>query len=329
VSAQSWLTLCGAFLWRSIAALSGAVALVCCAACGAVDEPDRTGSVQAQPITVTTHVLSSRVRDLTIDSAALGHKARVRLLLPTGYESRPDARWPVLYLLHGCCDTYESWTRSTDVEQLTERSDLIVVMPDGGRAGFYSDWLDGPGWETFHLTELRHILEQDYHAGPRRAIAGVSMGGLGALAYAARHPSMFDAAASFSGIVHTRSSPGAYMRLLRGEGHQPEQLWGDPSREADVWAAHNPYDLAPRLQGILLFLSVGNGQPGPLDPPGTSLDNIESSLATDNVALANRLRELNIPAQTNFYGPGTHTWPYWQRELRLAWPMIQQATGLK
>jgi hypothetical protein len=57
--------------------------------------------------------------------------------------ARPGARWPVLYLLHGCCDTYRSWTRSTDVAALTAHSDVLVVMPDGGKAGFYSDWLPG------------------------------------------------------------------------------------------------------------------------------------------------------------------------------------------
>jgi diacylglycerol O-acyltransferase / trehalose O-mycolyltransferase len=313
---------------RSAAAMGVVLALVWCAACDAVEERDGAGSDRGQPTTLTTEVLSQRMRDLTVESDALGRKARVRLLLPPGHESRPDGPWPVLYLLHGCCDTYESWTRSTDVEELTEHSELIVVMPDGGRAGFYSDWLDGPRWETFHLTELGGILEGSYGAGPRRAIVGVSMGGLGALAYTARNPGMFQAAASFSGIVNTRASPGAYLRLLRGEGEQPERLWGDPSKQADVWAAHNPYDLAPKLQGTLLFLSVGNGQPGPLDPPGSAVDPIEASLASDNIALADRLRELNIPAQTDFYGPGTHTWPYWQRELHLAWPMIQQSLGL-
>jgi hypothetical protein len=51
------------------------------------------------------------VRDLTIYSPALGRTAAVRLLLPRGFAAQPTRRWPVLWLLHGCCDTYESWTR--------------------------------------------------------------------------------------------------------------------------------------------------------------------------------------------------------------------------
>ena len=164
---------------------------------------------------VATTVVSARMRDLTVASPALGETAMVRLLLPERYATWPRQRWPVLYLLHGCCDTYRSWTRSTDVERLTARSDVLVVMPDGGTAGFYSDWLVGPRWETFHLVELPRILQRDYRASTVMAIAGASMGRLGALDYAARHRGMFRAAASFSGIVDTRLSPRESQRLRR------------------------------------------------------------------------------------------------------------------
>ncbi len=284
----------------------------------------------AQLRIVATTVLSARMRDLTVASPALGRTVKVRLLLPVHYSARPEGRWPVLYLLHGCCDTYQSWTRSTDVEALTAHSDVLVVMPDGGKAGFYSDWLSGPRWETFHLVELRRILEREYRASKVMAVAGVSMGGLGALAYAARHPGLFRAAASFSGIVDTRLTPQESMRyvdLVRSQGEDPGHLWGDPRGDSAVRAAHNPYDLAPGLRGTQLFVAVGTGQPGPLDPAGTAASTIETSLAAENAAFAERLRALKIPAQVDFYGPGTHDWPYWQRDLHHAWPLLQHALG--
>ena len=272
--------------------------------------------------------LSERILDLTVSSPALGRVAWARLLLPTRWSAEPDRRWPVLYLLHGCCDPHGSWTGATDVVDLTAGSDVLVVMPEGGRIGFYSDWADGSaGWETFHLTELRRLLEERYRAGPVRAVGGLSMGGLGALAYAARWPGLFRAAASFSGIVHTRLSPARtewYRQLVRWEGADPEKLWDGPA----AWAAHNPYDLAPRLRGTALFLSAGDGRPGPLDPPGTQVDDVEAALAAENAALVTRLRELDIPVQVSFYGPGTHTAPYWQRELHRAWPLLRRALGL-
>jgi hypothetical protein len=71
------------------------------------------------------------------------------------------------------------WTGSPDIEKLVQQSDFMVVMPDGGKAGFYSDWQAGSRWETFHTTELPSLLIQQYRASTLAAVAGVSMGGLG------------------------------------------------------------------------------------------------------------------------------------------------------
>jgi alpha-glucoside transport system permease protein len=284
---------------------------------------------------VATQTISPRVRDLTIDSPALGRSAKVRLLLPRRFSAEPGRRWPVLWLLHGCCDTYQSWTRSTDVEELDGLADVLVVMPEAGQVGFYSDWRspgrDGPSrWETFHLTELRQLLERDWRAGNRRVVAGLSMGGLGAMAYAARHPDMFRAAASYSGLLHTRYEgdplPGPRMiqDLLRDFDEDPDALWGDPRRQGDLWAAHNPYDLAPQLRQVGLFVSVGNGQPGPLDGSATNgqLQQIEQAVHPQNLAFVERLRQLGIPVRFDNYGPGIHDWPYWQRELHRSLPLL-------
>jgi diacylglycerol O-acyltransferase/trehalose O-mycolyltransferase len=122
--------------WRTMLAV---IVVLGGAACGgdanARPETRSAGGVAHLRVVATT-VLSARMRDLTVASPALGATVKVRLLLPVHYAARPGARWPVLYLLHGCCDTYRSWTRSTDVAALTAHSDVLVVMPDGGKAGF-------------------------------------------------------------------------------------------------------------------------------------------------------------------------------------------------
>jgi len=116
---------------------------------------------------------------------------------------------PVLYLLHGCCDSYLSWTRSTDVVRFFAARDVLVVMPDAGRVGFYSDWSRGPRWETFHLVELVRLLHQRYRASDVRAVAGVSMGGLGALNHAAQNPGMFPRRRELMTTPSCRRQPGA------------------------------------------------------------------------------------------------------------------------
>lgn len=289
-----------------------------------------TSSAQA-PRVVATKQVKGRLWDVTVDSRAVGRHLTVRVLLPSRFETAKSQRWPVLYLLHGCCDTYEAWTRSTDIEKRTRNLDLLVVMPEGGAVGFYTNWRSGPAWETFHLAELGLLLTEKYRASDQRAIAGLSMGGLGALSYAARHPGMFRVAASFSGIVHTRLSDDHvqdYLGLLSSRGEDPLALWGDPDSDEEIWKAHNPYDLAPLLAGTKLFVSAGNGQPGPLDRDQVSSDEIEISIGQENEEFVERLRALGLDAQVELYGAGTHNWVYWQRELDHAWPLITQGLGL-
>jgi diacylglycerol O-acyltransferase/trehalose O-mycolyltransferase len=139
-------------------------------------------------------------------------------------------------------------------------------------------------------------------------------------------PGLFAAAASFSGIVHTRLSPDesrAYLGLLKSEGEHPYGLWGAPTVDAGIWAAHNPYDLAAGLRTTPIFISVGNGRPGPLNPGG-SADDLEEALHAENVAFRHRMVELGVPATIDFYGPGAHDWPYWERALHRAWPLLTE-----
>ncbi len=246
----------------------------------------------------------------------------VDVLLSAGLRPDSDDRWPVLYLLHGANDDHSSWTRETDVATLTEQLGVLVAMPDAGTLGFYSDWWNGgrdgpPMWETFHIVELAQLSERNWQAGPVRAAAGLSMGGFGSMSYAARHPGHFRAVASFSGVLHTL-----------GDGLDvPPDLWGRRDEQSDVWDAHDPLRLAHRLRGVALYVSYGDGNPGPLDTAGTSHDALESTLCVMNETFVARLAELAISATVNAYGRGTHTWPYWKRGLHDALPLLLDGLG--
>jgi S-formylglutathione hydrolase FrmB len=267
--------------------------------------------------------VADRMRDLVIESPAVGTE-RVRLIVPAGFDADAEGgasrRWPVLYLLHGATDSYVSWTRSTDVEQLTAAMNLLVVMPDGGDHGYYSDWWNNgrggrPMWETFHTVELRQLLERNWHAGDRRVVAGLSMGGMGAMSYAARNPGLFLAAASYSGVLDTPLG-----------GVRDSATWGDPKAQADIWRDHNPTDLAPKLRGLALYVSYGDGRPGPLDG-GTAIDSLERRIARENEHFLARLDEAGVVATVDAYGAGTHDWPYWERALHRSMPLLLDALG--
>ncbi|MFB9906733.1 alpha/beta hydrolase [Allokutzneria oryzae] len=287
---------------------------------------------------VAENRVDARTLDLTVSSPAIGQQANVRLLLPDGWDGRQHGRtWPVLLLLGGCCwsdgDGHESWVQKTDIENYPELRKVLVVTPIGGKAGYFSNWhkAGGPKWEDFHLDEVLPLVEKNYGGGTKRAIAGLSMGGFGALSYAGRRPGMFSAAASYSGTVHTQLfmlGPASVQAVLIGQGLDPAALWGDPVKDAKVWAAHNPHELTDKLKNIPVYLSAGNGEPGPLDAPGAGFDVKEKAIEGMSQLVATKLLLSGGKVQTSFYGKGTHAWPYYGRELRNSLPMLLGALGV-
>jgi diacylglycerol O-acyltransferase/trehalose O-mycolyltransferase len=261
--------------------------------------------------------LGARLEEWTLQTPALRDPTRVRVLLPAGYRSDSGRRYPVLYLLHGADSDYRSWTRDGDAQAITAHAPMIIVMPDGGTDGWYTDWYEGarpvqPQWETYHVGELVPWIDATYRtiaARRGRAIAGLSMGGYGALSYAARHPATFAAAASFSGALEVGSA----------------DAWGERGTNQARWRAHLPISIAARLRSLALVeLRTGDGRPGPLDrratKPGCAACALERFLHTSNVRLHVRLRALGIRHVWDDYGPGTHDWPYWRRDLRETLP---------
>jgi S-formylglutathione hydrolase FrmB len=271
-----------------------------------------------------------------VSSSALGGaNAKVRVLTPPGWTAGAARTWPTLFLLHGCCEPvdYESWSHFTAASAFFAGKNALVVLPTDGAAGMYSDWLT-PGaapqdWETFHVTEVRQLVERNYHAGTTRAVAGLSAGGYGAFEYAVRHPGMFGAVAAYSGLLNTQYSatPLAIQAMLVRAGLNPYGLWGDPVAQADVWAAHNPYNLVEALRGLPLWVSSGDGSAGPYDAAG-SYDVVETGALLTSTSFTDRLAALKIPVTTHYYGAGSHTWLYWNRELQLSWPTLAQGLGL-
>jgi S-formylglutathione hydrolase FrmB len=269
-----------------------------------------------------------RARDLTIESPSVG-TVQVRLLLPETFHDEPEATFPTLYLLHGGGGGFGDWTKETGVEAYTAGKRLLVAMPaalstdlgtflpEGG-----PDGLGGPpNWERFHLLELPRLLERNWQAGDERAIGGLSLGGYGAVMYVSRHPRSFDAAASFSGALDLRAS--ASVPASR-------QIVDDVTALAKSmgWDEANPIDLVSELEGTVLYISTGNGEPGSLDAPDAAYDDLEAWIGHGNDNYIVALAEAGVEAAANAYGPGTHSWPYWDRELEAALPLLLEALGV-
>ncbi|MFL5867272.1 MAG: alpha/beta hydrolase-fold protein [Thermoleophilaceae bacterium] len=256
---------------------------------------------------------------------------RVNVLLPDGYDGK--RRFPVLYLLHGHGDAYDSWADPAhgDVARIAAHLGAIVVMPEGAR-GWYTNWWNGgrrgaPAWEGYHLDELIPLVEKRLRIRPGRrwhAIAGLSMGGEGAMYYATQRPGYFGTAASFSGVLSIQRDEWPSGFNTQGENY--DDVFGDPSAQRFYSTGHNPTALSANLDHTRLFVAVGNGVPGP-NPDETS--NTFGQVA--EIELAQQAKDFVAAAEADGNHPeyrpqqGIHDWPYWRRHLTqaIAWGLFR------
>ncbi|WP_354702424.1 hypothetical protein DSM112329_02783 [Paraconexibacter sp. AEG42_29] len=195
----------------------------------------------------------------------------VNVLLPDGYAANPRGRYPVLYLLHGAAQAYDHWAADGYGEIRKRARDFpgIVVMPQGGVAGFYSDWVGpgGPRWESYILRELIPAIEARYRVRPGRrwhAIAGLSMGGYGTMYLAGQRPDYFGSAASFSGVLSPQDDQQLDLVAqsilgLAIPDFRYREIFGPPDGFNAI--GHNPSLTLGNLAATRLFVSAGNAAP--------------------------------------------------------------------
>jgi S-formylglutathione hydrolase FrmB len=272
----------------------------------------------------STKQLSPRLQELTFTTPALNpQQTGVRILYPKNYDASGATRYPVLYLLNGSLDDQTAWTTKGDAEKISAPYDLIVVMPSGGQFGNYADWYNygnfgPPEWERYHIKQLipwidAHLPTDATRAG--RWVAGLSMGGGGAATYAARHPDLFAAVGIFSGAVDTNNLFVQPLTATAGiqSGQPTTEVYGARATQEVRWRGHNGWDLAENLRGTFIQIDTGDGSSG--GPGGDSGDPVEAGVYQQSTAFHNRLDELGIPHIWDAYGPGGHTWYYWNRDL--------------
>ncbi|MDO8409549.1 MAG: alpha/beta hydrolase-fold protein [Phenylobacterium sp.] len=188
----------------------------------------------------------------------------LNIYLPPGFEITPIRAYPLLLLLHGGGGSEKDLARFADVIDRAiaegQIAPLVIAMP-GARRSLYMDYRDrSEQWETFILQELVPHLRATLPVAatrPRTFLGGWSMGGLGALRLAFKHPETFGAVAAVEPALEPTlawSEVGPEVKFWRSD-EVYAQIFGSPV-DAEYWAANNPATIARREPRRLVDLGV-------------------------------------------------------------------------
>lgn len=322
----------------------------------------RPGEVADTPFDFTITVSTPEVAGTAMNDG--GH--HIRIVLPSDYYSNPTKHYPTLYLLNGASTTsdpatYFNYYSST----VNSNAGMIFVMPDGGTRGWYTNWLNqnsaagAQRWENFHINQVIPFIDANLRTTAdkaHRAIAGISMGGFGAVRYAERHPDLFSQTASFSGDLDL-SRMSMDLRMVAVVGSEltfppavgSDDIFGTPYPFSvnypfsDVlWNDASPGTHADQLRGIGVSFYVGNGGggatppvPGVNDPYNLAL---EWWLPGAAEHFKDALNAAGVPYRYVNYGDGTgtawesckggHNGLCWNQDLIDYIPRLQQSFGI-
>jgi putative tributyrin esterase len=229
-----------------------------------------------------------------IFSEVLEMDSEINVILPYGKgQKEKSGKFPVLYLLHGLSDDHTKWCRMTSLERYVRELNLAVVMPNVHRS-FYLNLFDGRRYFDFVNIELPSMMENIFKISDKREdkfVAGLSMGGYGAMKMALSDPYQFSAAASFSGALD-------FEDVVINKNHDEksdETLRRELKDENDLF---------------YLIDHAGNNMPSIYQACGT-----EDFLYEENT----KFRDYIKNKCTDFHyeeGPGTHEWGFWDMHLK-------------
>ncbi len=251
---------------------------------------------------------------LTVRSKVLDTDVRYTVYLPFDY-STSERYYPVVYLLHGYTDNDMGWIQFGQAnllvdEAIAERKipPMIIIMPDGGVSWYINNNDGSVRYEDFFIKEFIPVIESRYRIRKEksyRGIAGLSMGGYGALIHSLRHPDMFTACLAFSAAVRTddemmaadqsrwdRVEGPVYGAGLKGEDRLTDHL---KSYSVLNTVAEAPKD---KLSSVRYYIDCGD----------------DDFLYKGNSTLHMLMRDRGIEHEYRVRDGG-HRWEYWRTGL--------------
>jgi len=246
-----------------------------------------------------------RLKDAVFHSGSLERDMRYRVLLPLGYAK--GGRFPVVYLLHGLYGDYLNWETRTQLENYARNMHLLIIMPDADDSWYTnSATVAGDKFEDYVAKDLVNEIDEKYRTirdRHGRAIAGLSMGGYGAVKLTLKHPDLFVFAGSLSGAVNAAQD----LDKLRPEFR---------AKLVEIFGNEGSRERSENDIFLLLNSSHANSYPYFYLSCGT-----EDSFLDTNRAFVLQLASRKI-AYEYHETPGGHTWDYWDGALQ---PMLEAA----
>jgi putative tributyrin esterase len=250
-----------------------------------------------------TTLAGTRVETVRFQSKIVNTTLPYNVILPTDYDTSPATRYPVLYLLHGLEGHYSDWVARTNVVDYAAEYRMILVMPEGND-GWYTD--SGTSatdkYESYIINELIPDVQQRYRAIQARygrSIAGLSMGGYGAIKFGLKYPASFVFAGSMSGAF-------GVTRFTAKES------WGDSVNL--FGAVGSETRLANDLFNLIDKLSTARVSSLPYFyfDCGTEDSRL---IFPSNRELSQLMFEKKIPHEFRQM-PGDHSWAYWDKQVQ-------------
>ena len=257
-------------------------------------------------LTLTAHAQSASVETIQFHSQLVNATLPYNVILPPDYRSSSATRYPVLYLLHGLGGHYGDWVTHTNLADYAAQYRMIVVTPEGND-GWYVDGASGSNdkYEAYILQELMPDVDKRYRTIQSRygrAVAGLSMGGYGAIKYGLKYPSTFAFAASMSGAFavtrYTEKEMGGanWEPFLKTFG----PVGSETHKANDIFEITKA--LTPTRVALLPYFYFDCGTE---DAARHINANRELSEMFLEKKIAHEYREL----------PGDHSWAYWDEQV--------------
>lgn len=268
---------------------------------------------------VTAFPQGGKVTESLTFNAKSGYKINYSVYLPADYATSQRS-YPVVYLLHGYSDDETGWIQFGQANQIVDKGvaegkipPCILVIPDGKVTWYCNSFDQKDNWEEVFIQEFIPAIEKEYRIRTKReyrAIAGLSMGGYGALKISMRHPELFSAcvalsSGTFSDEEIVRYPDKDYDRFF---GHIFGNDLKGAARLTEAWKANSPLDLIhsvplEKLRTVRFWIDCGD----------------DDFLFNGNSLLHIEMRKLGLPHEYRVRDGG-HQWSYWRSGL---------ATGLE